>query len=104
MKTKTHTGTMIPETFVDKDGNHRSDRVFARTAAETSRLRYLADSIAPQREFTVMRNIVVSVKPTVRHELQAITVQCGSMREAGRLADEIKASRDLPLPRSRDDR
>lgn len=104
MKSKTHTGTMVTETFVDQDGNHRSDRVFSRTPAETERIRYLAESIAPQREFTVMRNIVVSVKPTVQHELQAITVQCGSMREAGRLADEIKASRDLPIPRTREDR
>lgn len=104
MKSKTHTGTMVTETFVDSDNNHRSERVFERTAAETERVRYLAESISPQREFTVMRNIVVSVKPSVRHELQAITVQCQSQREAGRLADEIKASRDLPIPRTRDDR
>lgn len=103
MTTKTHTGTMVTETFVDQDGNHRSDRVFERTADETYRLRYLAETLDPMQEFTVMRNIVVkATKHEVVHELRPITVRCHSAREAGWLADEYKARVDVPIPRTKD--
>lgn len=103
MTTKTHTGNMVTETFVDQDGNHRSNRVFERTSDETYRLRTLAETIDPMKEFTVMRNIVVkATKSQVVHELRPITVRCHSAREAGWLADQHKAMVDVPIPRSKD--
>lgn len=103
MTTKTHSTTLVTEQFTDQEGNFRTNRVNERLADETFRLRTLADTVDPTKEFTVMRNIVVrATKTEVVHELRPITVRCTSMREAGWLADQHKAMVDVPIPRTRE--
>lgn len=97
---KTHTSTRVPETFVDADGKHHSDMVLVRDDDETYRLKTLVETLDPTKVFTVMRNIRIKAPRNgpVVHELQAIRVECTSMKEAGFIADAVKASRDVPLP------